>query len=613
MPAVATNTTSLTLTALRGDAKTLLVFNLPETATRGLAGFTIECRPEGRSPYYLHNSLRFAHPGIHAQDAGEPSTSTINAPIHKFRWLHVPGSIHQGVKPFYGPYTYVVTPRYFDTNTNTLLPLDRAMSHEVTVRVEPFVTDTLSLRFTRGFVQSQGFVNHFGPRAIITPPDAGLMFDTSLPAGTNAAGHTSTFEEEYEWLGFTARTAILELLQEVVATPSLHLDMLAYDLDEPQIVELVLQLAAQGRVRIVVDDARLHHHVPPANPTPEDEFEGLFTQRLHPPAAIKRGHFETYAHDKVMIVSDDQGARTVLTGSTNFSITGLYVNSNHVLRFDDRAVASTYLELFNTVWDGDARKAAFLKSQFSTDTFPFASPALPRIDITFAPHSDQTASDILNAVAARIEQERAAPDPGGSVLFAMMQTTGGESPVWDALNALHATMRGFSYGISDRPDGIALYTPGKPDGVIVTGKPARSRLPRPFSDVPSVGRGHQIHHKFVVCGLRSDDPVVYCGSSNFAVGGEERNGDNLIEIHDRETVTAFAIEALALVDHFQFLNRAARDAQNRPKRPLASRTAAAEAKEWFLSTSDGWAASYYDPNDLHFVDRELFAALPATT
>ena len=53
--------------------------------------------------------------------------------------------------------------------------------------------------------------------------------------------------------------------------------------------------------------------------------------------------------------------------------------------------------------------------------------------------------------------------------------------------------------------------------------------------MPSIGSGHQIHHKFVVCGFNGDDPVVYCGSSNLALGGEQHNGDNLLEIHDRAT------------------------------------------------------------------------------
>ncbi len=69
------------------------------------------------------------------------------------------------------------------------------------------------------------------------------------------------------------------------------------------------------------------------------------------------------------------------------------------------------------------------------------------------------------------------------------------------------------------------------------------------------GFGHQVHHKFVVCGFNGDDPVVFCGSSNLSTGGEESNGDNLLAVHDGDVATVFAIEALLLVDHFDFLDR----------------------------------------------------------
>jgi hypothetical protein len=72
-------------------------------------------------------------------------------------------------------------------------------------------------------------------------------------------------------------------------------------------------------------------------------------------------------------------------------------------------------------------------------------------------------------------------------------------------------------------------------------------------------------------------------------------------------VTAFAIEALALVDHFQFLDRYQTDPKLRDKPPPASKRAAAESQGWFLSTRDGWTGKYFDPNDLYYVDRRLFA------
>jgi hypothetical protein len=210
----------------------------------------------------------------------------------------------------------------------------------------------------------------------------------------------------------------------------------------------------------------------------------------------------------------------------------------------------------------------------------------------------------------RIAKEGKKGKTTGSVLFAVMQLNKGTGPVLPALAKLHTDQSIFSFGISDSPDGIYLYAPGKKTGVLVTGKPTRTKLPPPFDQVPGVGIGHQVHHKFVVCGFNGTDPVVYCGSSNLASGGEESNGDNLLAIHDGDVATAFAIEALALVDHFSFLDRFA-NAPNAPKNakkkpPAATRQAAASAG-WFLGTTDKWVGPYFDPKDLHAMDRQLFA------
>ena len=601
---VTKKTPLLTVKAYRGDAKTLLAFNLTKARAKKLAGFTIEARPQGQQGYYLHNTLRFENPGLHSQDAVEPPNSSINSPIHKFRWLHVPGSVHQGLKPFLGRYTYVVTPRYFD-DKRSLQALDPSLSVSVGVDVLPFKTKKLEVGFTRGYVQSQAFVNHFGLKALIRPAGLELIFDTAQPSGTDASGNQYTYADEYEWLGFTAREKIFGLLNDVLAHNTLRLDVFAYDLNEPDLILILLELAKQGRIRMILDNAALHHSA--ATPTPEDQFETLFLDAAKAPAEIKRGKFGRYAHDKVFIVSDANGAKKVLTGSTNFSVRGLYVNSNHVLVFTDAKVASKYASLFDDAWTGNVKLTPYLRSPIAGETFSAGSAATPPTQITFAPHSLEFATAILDDIAARIEKEGKKGKTVGSVLFAVMAIDQGTSPVYDALNTLHADESIFSFGISDSPNGIYLYTPGKKTGVLVTGKPVRTQLPPPFNQVPDVGAGHQIHHKFVVCGFNGSDPVVYCGSSNLALGGEQLNGDNLLAIHDAELATAFAIEALALVDHFQFLDNNALGGRPKTKPPPASNQQAAESAGWFLSTSDKWVEPYFNPADLHYVDRRLFA------
>jgi hypothetical protein len=82
----------------------------------------------------------------------------------------------------------------------------------------------------------------------------------------------------------------------------------------------------------------------------------------------------------------------------------------------------------------------------------------------------------------------------------------------------------------------------------------------------------------------------------------------LIAIHDGDVATAFAIEALGLVDHFQFLDRSSTAKAGTPKSApkFASKQQLAASAGWFLSTDDKWVAPYFEPADLHYVDRELF-------
>jgi phosphatidylserine/phosphatidylglycerophosphate/cardiolipin synthase-like enzyme len=306
-----------------------------------------------------------------------------------------------------------------------------------------------------------------------------------------------------------------------------------------------------------------------------------------------------------MVVSDAKGAKKVLTGSTNFSVSGLYINSNHVLVFGDAATAGQYAALFDQVWEEDVKAGTFIESPLSSQRFSPPAKVTPPRSITFSPHSEEFATTVLDAISARVAAENADDGATSSVLFAVMGLDGSGS-VYPTLKQLHEETDVFSYGVSDDTDGIALYAPGTRTGVLVTGKPTKAKLPPPFSQVPSLGTYHQIHHKFVICGFNGADPTVYCGSSNLALEGERKNGDNLIEIHDGDVATAFALEAMSLVDHFQFLDRLAEHGAG-PK-PPASKREAARSLGWFLSTTDAWSHPYFDPTDLHCVDRTLFAA-----
>jgi PLD-like domain len=576
-----------TVRLYQGDAKTLLAFNLPKNKTTRLAGFTILCTPQGKPSFYLFNSLQFASAEGHAQNTAEPAKSSINTPYQLFRWVHVPGSFHQADQVFFGKYTYTVTPRYFD-NGNHLTTIDLSLSVSADIILAPFVKGSIDLGFTRGFVQSQAFVHHFGLKSIFRPKAKALSFDTSQIAGKDSNGNSYTFSDEYTWSGFTAREKIFTLIGDVVKDESLFLDVLAYDFNEPDIITAFLKLAGEGRIRMILDNATLHHNK--AGTKPEDQFEAAFNKAAKKSAAIIRGKFARFQHNKVLIVKKGKQAVKVLSGSTNFSITGMYVNSNHVVIFNDATIAASYSAAFDEAWNDGVNEKAFVNAAISEKKFPFSGKELPKMSITFSPHANAFALSTLTNIANRVVAEKS------SVLFAIMDTDPTvKGPVIPAILNLHKQQKIFSYGISDSVNTISLYKPNTKNGIQVTGKPGTTQLPPPFDKEVTVGIGHQVHHKFIVCGFNTTNAVVWFGSSNLAEGGEEQNGDNLIEIHDQDIATVFAIEALALVDHFLFRDTFTTKGKTPKPLPLV------------LQASDSWATKFYNTNDLHSEERLLFA------
>jgi len=290
--------------AYAGDNKTLLAFNFAnQQRAANLAGFSIQAQPPGKPAYFLINDLVFPTPNQHAVDKSEPPTSSANAPFQKYRWTHFTGQYHQGLNPAVGPYKYTVTPRYFDNNGN-MLALDGTLSTPVTIGVGPFRKGPLSLGFTRGYMQSQAFAHHFGMHAQLMPAGKALQFDTSAVAGTDSTGQNYTYDDEYAWMGESARVHVFDVLNQVLNDATLSLKVFAYDLNEPDVIGILLKLAAQGRIRVILDDASLHTSA--AGTKPEDQFTALFNKQKKGKARMKRfGKVDIPAEAFMVLVRKD--------------------------------------------------------------------------------------------------------------------------------------------------------------------------------------------------------------------------------------------------------------------------------------------------------------------
>ena len=153
----------------------------------------------------------------------------------------------------------------------------------------------------------------------------------------------------------------------------------------------------------------------------------------------------------------------------------------------------------------------------------------------------------------------------------------------------------FSYGVTQSKSFMKLYKPGSAMPVTVPYAFLKEKVPLPFRAEISGGAGQVIHDKFVVVDFNGLDPKVYTGSSNLAAGGEKDNGDNLIELRGAAVASLYMVDAVRQIDHFHF--RASMQGAT-PADPLVLKG----PTNWH-----DWIDPYYDPNDLKFLDRRLFA------
>ena len=571
------------LTAYQGSQMTLLAMDLAAKPVAGtFAGFTLEYTPPGGVRTPIKNLLNFA-------GTGGITPSTIS-PFQAFKWVHFPGSFSIP-PPADGPYDYHATPRFFDAAHN-LSPMDANNTVNVTVDVGDFSKGGVSVGFTRAFLKSQAYAGHYGANTKLKPKITGgkWIFDLDKKAGTKN-GRDFTYEDMYLWLGYTARRQIYEVLDEAISDSKVTVEMFAYDLNDPGVASRCLRLAEAGRIRMIIDNASLHKTAAgAATPTEEDDFTAQFGAAAASGAEVFRCRFGRYSHCKVIILKRNGNAFKVLTGSTNFAVTGLCVNANHAIVFDRPSVAKYYSDVFNSCWQvGTA--GPFRQSAFANATKKFSGTGFPRTEIEFSPHNDAYAAGVLDAITAEVQRSTTK-----SVLFAVMEMGDASTgTLIRALRDLHKNDAIYTYGVTDNSSGdISLYKPGKKNGLLIDAKSAKRELPPPFRDEASLP-GHAIHHKFVITNFNKPTARVYCGSSNLALGGECSNSDNLICFKDRDVATVFAIEAMRLTDHYNF--RSISEPEIIP----------ANAQPRTLDKTGSWVEKFFDPNDIRCVERKTLS------
>ncbi len=545
----------------RGERMALIGMDV-DNPEPDLVGFAIEVQSPG-SPQFLplRNRLSFSYDGTPAAEAvtGYRNYPSTEAPFQKFRWIHFP------YDPKGGQYSYRVTKKHMQADgtlvSGTSITLDISLDTAV-------YDGFLEVGFTRNFASSQAYADKYGNNENVIPvnADEGLTFP-------------KLEGDIYQWLGFEAYQLLFDFLNDVAGDDTLELDCFAYDLNEPDFVASLEKIGP--RLRAIIDDSGAHKD--PAS------AESQAADRLSASAGadrVQRMHFSGLQHNKVLIAKRNGEAIKVLFGSTNFSFRGIYIQANNALVFHSPEAAGLFEQVFEEAFN-DPR--AFSSKPITKQWFAVNVAGAPPVSFCFSPHKDPSLS--LTPVGAAIDQA------SSSVLFCIAflnQATSGA--VREAVDRLEEKSV-FSYGISDKANGLQVI---KPDGSkgIVDFHYLAAHTPEPFKSEWSGGQGIHEHHKFVVVDFNLPTAKVFTGSSNLSVSGESKNGDNMVMIEDPRVATSYAIEALRVFDHLHFRSN---------MQGAASPDALTLQKPTAMSGKPAWFEKFYVDGSQAQNDRLLFA------
>ena len=220
----------------------------------------------------------------------------MSSPIQKFRWVHFPRNAEIA-----GEFLYRVTPVFM--NELDELSYGDPQEAAIELRRETY-PGMLNVAFTRGFVSSQAFVDRYNQ------PAPSRLCSQSRGRGLSLRSSHPKAEEALRWMGFEARDAIIEVLDEAIADKKAEVRVVAYDLNEPDIVSRLEKIGR--RLKIIIDDDGAHGK--------PHSGETQATKRLASSAGaenVKRQHMGKLQHNKTIVV-DGPKVQSVVCGSTNF-------------------------------------------------------------------------------------------------------------------------------------------------------------------------------------------------------------------------------------------------------------------------------------------------------
>jgi phosphatidylserine/phosphatidylglycerophosphate/cardiolipin synthase-like enzyme len=346
-----------------------------------------------------------------------------------------------------------------------------------------------------------------------------------------------------------------------------------YELNDPDLLEALKALGT--RAHLVLANGAFKSGKPDENKDVRAALKKLKTIEVVD-RIVKGEHF---AHNKFMVICDKNGnAHTALSGSTNWTVTGLCTQANNGLIISDDEVAGA----FRKQWDllkgaGNDFPDTLVTANSQKKSFPVDK---AQVTVWFAPTKNR--EDMVDA-------RRVVNGAQEGILFLFFnpgQMAANESD-WTLLQTVlnrhnpnagnlfnsnlyirgvvNQTIAGLTEGKESAPKGknapksaVKIFTGGAepPERMgkdVLVPAAIKAKFGHWVPELLSVGV--MVHSKVVVVDPFGDHPALITGSHNLGVKASRANDDNMVIVEGpsaRELAIAYAVNIIAIFQEYRW-------------------------------------------------------------
>ncbi|MDB5006260.1 MAG: hypothetical protein JWP45_653 [Mucilaginibacter sp.] len=352
-----------------------------------------------------------------------------------------------------------------------------------------------------------------------------------------------------QFMGGNLSAALYDLLEKVAKNNKQQIYTALYELDEPGLIK---RLNAIGRRAHVI----LANGAFSGKDDPQAAHAALLTEVQLTRRIVKSPHF---AHNKFLVVTEKQPdgtepATMVWTGSTNWTVHGLYTQVNNAVVIRDRDVTAYYKQEWE-IMKADSNAAG--QAQYGDDYKKFNSTVKTNKADTIETYFTPVENFIDMAEADKyIKAARK------GILFLMFKPgiEGSSRLLYDTIRTMAQNKTLLVNGVINGDPGssahptIEFISKNKEEtGSLDMVTPTNINDPFEYWKKEVAKENVTIHSKIILIDPFSDNPVLITGSHNMGGKASSSNDDNLnLIIGNTDLARAYAVHMMAVYHHFRW-------------------------------------------------------------